>query len=101
MDGWDVAGPPRGQRAEPEQLHPARSRRVPGGRRVATDDSLYFGFGFEGITAPAARAAVMGRAMDYLLRYAVDIREIGGGSPEPSPDVRLGWRIVRRCRPWI
>jgi hypothetical protein len=34
----------------------------------STGDSLYFGFGFEGIATPDARNAVMGRAMSYLLR---------------------------------
>ncbi len=29
--------------------------------------TLYFGFGFEGITTQAERNDVMGRAMDYLL----------------------------------
>jgi hypothetical protein len=35
---------------------------------IATDDTVYFGFGFEGITGAATRNEVMGRAMDYLLR---------------------------------
>jgi hypothetical protein len=33
----------------------------------STDDSLYFGFGFEGITGAAAQNEVMGRSMGYLL----------------------------------
>ena len=43
-------------------------RGFPEGAVVATDDSLYMGFGFEGISTAASRNAVMGRAMDYLLR---------------------------------
>jgi hypothetical protein len=35
---------------------------------VATPDTLYFGFGFEGISTPSARNAVMARSMAYLLR---------------------------------
>ena len=34
---------------------------------ISTPDSIYFGFGLEGISTPAARNAVMGRAMTYLL----------------------------------
>ena len=34
---------------------------------MATEDSLYFGFGLEGITGAQARADTMGRAMDHLL----------------------------------
>ena len=29
--------------------------------------TVYFGFGFEGITSPDERNAVMGRAIDFLL----------------------------------
>ena len=34
---------------------------------VSTDDSLFFGFGFEGITDTADRNEVMGRSVNYLL----------------------------------
>jgi hypothetical protein len=34
---------------------------------VATADTIYMGFGLEGITGADDRALVMGRAMDYLL----------------------------------
>ena len=40
----------------------------PEGAVVATDDSLYMGFGFEGISTAASRNEIMGRAMGYLLR---------------------------------
>jgi hypothetical protein len=35
---------------------------------VTTENSLYFGFGFEGIAEPSTREAVMRQAMEYLLR---------------------------------
>ena len=38
------------------------------GAVVATDDTVYMGFGFEGITGAATRNEIMGRAIDYLLR---------------------------------
>jgi hypothetical protein len=40
----------------------------PEGAVVATEDTLYFGFGLEGITGADTRRTVMGRAMTYLLR---------------------------------
>jgi len=39
----------------------------PEGAVIATPDTLYMGFGFEGITDAATRNEVMGKAMDYLL----------------------------------
>jgi zinc carboxypeptidase len=39
----------------------------PVGSAISTPDSLLFGFGFEGISTPEERSAVMGRAMDHLL----------------------------------
>ena len=44
---------------------PPASRRAPS---VATDDTVYMGFGLEGITGADNRNAVMGRTMQYLLR---------------------------------
>jgi hypothetical protein len=35
---------------------------------VATDDTVYMGFGFEGITGTSTRKQVMDRVIDYLLR---------------------------------
>ena len=40
---------------------------APEGAVIATPDTLYMGFGFEGITDSETRTEVMGRAMDYLL----------------------------------
>ena len=57
-----------GQRAEREQLSRTTAAGFPEGAAITTPDSIYFGFGFEGIATPAARNAVMGRAMGYLLR---------------------------------
>ena len=37
-------------------------------RELWFKDSIYLGFGLEGISGPSSRAAVMGRAMGYLLR---------------------------------
>ena len=34
---------------------------------IATPDTVYMGFGLEGITGDATRNAVMGRVIDHLL----------------------------------
>jgi cytidine deaminase len=42
--------------------------RFPEGAAIRTDDTIYLGFGLEGVTGAATRTAAMGRAMAYLLR---------------------------------
>ena len=68
MDGWTVTGPPAGSGPNPNNFVLTDASGFPEAAVVATDDTLYMGFGFEGITGSATRAAVMGRAMSYLLR---------------------------------
>jgi hypothetical protein len=72
MDGWTVPGAPQ----DPQGIEgPNRNdwtRRgglgIKEGAAVATGDTLYMGFGFEGITDASTRNQIMGRAIDYLLR---------------------------------
>jgi len=72
MDGWAVTGAPQ----DPQGIEgPNRNdwvRRqglgIEEGAVVATGDTLYMGFGFEGITGASTRREVMERAIDYLLR---------------------------------
>jgi len=72
MDGWAVTGAPQ----DPQGIEgPNRNdwvRRqglgIEEGAVVATGDTLYMGFGFEGITGASTRRDVMERAIDYLLR---------------------------------
>jgi hypothetical protein len=68
MDGWAVTGPPEGSGPNANNFIRTDSQGFPEGAVVATPDSLYMGFGFEGITGAATRTMVMDRAMDYLLR---------------------------------
>jgi Zinc carboxypeptidase/Immune inhibitor A-like, MAM domain len=71
-DGWTVPGAPQ----DPEGIEGANlndwGRRgglgIKEGAAVATDDTLYMGFGLEGITDATTRNQVMDRAIDYLLR---------------------------------
>ena len=71
-------GPPQGSAAEHEQLDSSTtSDGFPEGAAIPTPDSIYFGFGLEGISTPSTRNAVMGRAMDFLLDRP-DSSRVGG-----------------------
>ena len=67
LGAWTVAGPPEGSAANPNDWERTQSVGFEEGAVVATDDTLYMGFGFEGITGADSRAAVMDKSMDYLL----------------------------------
>jgi hypothetical protein len=72
MDGWTVPGAPQDADGIEGPNRNDWVRRgglgIKEGSAVATDDTLYLGFGLEGIMGAATRNAVMGRAMAYLLR---------------------------------
>jgi hypothetical protein len=71
MDGWAVTGAPQ----DPEGIEGANRndwvRRgglgIKEGAALGTSDSVYLGFGFEGITGGLTRNQVMDRVVDYLL----------------------------------
>jgi bacillopeptidase F (M6 metalloprotease family) len=67
MDGWTTPGPPEGSDPNPNDWRRTTSVGFEEGAVVSTDDTLMFGFGFEGIAGAADRNDVMGRSMDYLL----------------------------------
>ena len=72
MDGWTVTGAPQ----DPDGIEEANRndwvRRaglgIKEGAALGTTDSVYLGFGFEGITSGAIRNEIMDRVVDYLLR---------------------------------
>jgi Immune inhibitor A-like, MAM domain len=68
LGGWTVTGPPPGSAPNGNNFERTTAAGFPEGAAISTDDSIYFGFGFEGIATPEARNAVMGRVMTYLLR---------------------------------
>jgi hypothetical protein len=68
LDGWTMPGPPAGSAPNVNDFIRTNATGFPEGAVVATDDTLYMGFGFEGIQTATQRNAVMGRAMNYLLR---------------------------------
>jgi hypothetical protein len=68
LGGWAVPGPPPGSAPATNDFAPTTAAGFPEGATVTTPDTVYAGFGLEGISTPAARNAVMGRAIGYLLR---------------------------------
>jgi len=68
LDGWTMPGQPAGSAPNANDFIRTNATGFPEGAVVATDDTLYMGFGLEGIRTQAQRNAVMGRSMNYLLR---------------------------------
>jgi hypothetical protein len=64
--GWAVPGAPAGSFNGNDWVRTQRAYEE--GAVAKTADSLYFGFGFEGVTGAEARKDLMRRAMTYLLR---------------------------------
>jgi hypothetical protein len=67
LGGWTVTGPAPGSAPNGNNFIRTTSAGFPEGAAITTPDTVYFGFGFEGIAGPANRAAVMQRVMAYLL----------------------------------
>jgi Zinc carboxypeptidase len=66
MDGWTVPGAPPGSSPNSSDYIRTTPAGFPEGPVATTEDTIYFGFGFEGITDAADRNEVMGRAISYL-----------------------------------
>jgi hypothetical protein len=70
-DGWSVPGAPQDEAGVEGPNRNDWTRRgglgIKEGAVIATPDTLYMGFGFEGVTDTATRNEVMGRALDHLL----------------------------------
>jgi hypothetical protein len=66
MDGWEVPGPPAGTALNSNDWLRTGSLGFEEGAIVSTDDTLYFGFGLEGVSGGAERADLLGRSMGYL-----------------------------------
>jgi len=65
--GWMTPNAPAGSAPNFNTWTVTDAAGFPEGAVIATPDTLYMGFGFEGITDAATRNDVMGRAMDYML----------------------------------
>ncbi|MGH2751956.1 MAG: M14 family zinc carboxypeptidase [Actinomycetota bacterium] len=66
MDGWTFPGPPEGSADNANDWMRTESVGFEEGAVVRTDDTLYFGFGFEGISGADSRASVMDKSIGYL-----------------------------------
>ena len=67
LGAWTVTGPPPGSASNPNDWERTQSVGFEEGAVVSTANSLFFGFGLEGITDAQTRADVMERSLDYLL----------------------------------
>jgi hypothetical protein len=67
LGGWTVAGPAPGSGPNANNFTRTTAAGFPEGAAIKTPDTIYFGFGFEGITDASTRAAVMERVLNYLL----------------------------------
>jgi hypothetical protein len=68
LEGWTVSGPAPGSGANATDWIVTDASGFPVGAAISTSDSLLMGYGFEGISTPASRDAVMGRILHHLLR---------------------------------
>jgi hypothetical protein len=68
LGGWAVTGPAPGSAPNGNNFTRTTAAGFPEGAAITTNDTIFFGFGFEGISTPGARNTVMGRVMEYLLR---------------------------------
>jgi hypothetical protein len=66
MGGWTTPGPPEGSALNPNDWIATESVGFEEGAATATDDTLHFGFGVEGISGADARADVLDRSLGYL-----------------------------------
>ena len=67
LDGWVVSGAAAGSAPNANDFARITAAGFPEGAVVVTDDTIYMGFGFEGISDAATRDDVMGDAMNHLL----------------------------------
>jgi Zinc carboxypeptidase len=66
LDGWTVPGEPEGSPDNPNDWERRGSVGFEEGAVVSTDDTLYLGFGLEGVATREERADLLGRSLDFL-----------------------------------
>ena len=65
--GWAVSGSPAGSAPNANDWVFTTAAGFPEGAAITTPDTIYLGFGLEGVNGAATRAEVMDRALDHLL----------------------------------
>ena len=68
LDGWQITGPPAGSGPNANNWTRTTAAGFPVGSSITTGNSLLLGFGLEGVNGAEARATLMGRALQHLLR---------------------------------
>ena len=68
LGGWEVTGAPEESAPNLNDFIRTTAAGFPEGAAVSTEDTIYMGFGLEGVAGENKRAAIMDRAMKYLLR---------------------------------
>ena len=66
LGGWDVPGAPAGSAVNANDWIQSASLGYLDGPGVATKDTVYWGFGLEGVNGAGTRAVLMKDAMTYL-----------------------------------
>ena len=99
MDGWTVPGAPQDAEGiegpNRNDWLPRGGLGIKEGAAVATDDTLYMGFGFEGITGAAEAQRVMGARSTTCFAERLDR---GGGRRRevaPAAPLRPGLGLAR------
>ena len=67
LGAWTISGPPPGSGSNPNNWERTESVGFEEGAVASTADTLFFGFGLEGITGADSRTAVMDKSLDHLL----------------------------------
>jgi len=65
--GWAPAGAPPGTAPNGNEFTITDATGFPEGAAIKTEDTVYLGFGLEGVTGAGQRAILMDRAMEHLL----------------------------------
>jgi hypothetical protein len=68
LDGWTVPGAPPGSGGNLNDWARREGLGITEAAAVATEDTVYMGFGFEGVTGEATRNELMRLVIEYLLR---------------------------------
>ena len=68
LGGWAISGPPPGSGPNANNFIRTSSEGFPEGAAITTPDSIYLGFGLEGVATASSRATIMGAALRHLLR---------------------------------
>lgn len=78
LGGWEVTGPPEGSPGNANDFTRVSRDEINEeiGAIITTEDTIYFGFGFEGIDTAEQRTTVMFEAMEHLLEEGPNLARL-------------------------